>query len=173
MSALIAALCLAPATPGVAVHEGTNALAFAPVPGSPSPSAEGTGTVEFYGGTEPTTRWTATARFSGLRADTPYVVVLQGRAGADGSAEAAAFTPVCAFRSDGAGDGGCWEYVLGLRRLAVAQLRLGDEAGQPVLQATRGTGGPGSIVSVPNLHAPSPVASPTSGLPTVVPSTGG
>lgn len=176
--ALVVMLLVLSARAGSAVHEGTSALVFEPVAASVSAGAAGSGLVTFNGGTEPTTRWTATFRFTGLEADTQYAVVVQGRFGADGSAEAEAFTPICAFRADGTGAGGCWDYELGMRRLNVVQLRRGDEAGRSVVQATRGEDGPGSITSVPNRYSPtatevvgsrqptaaaSPVASPPGG----------
>jgi len=160
---VLVAICfglLALATPprGQAEHESANALTFAPVAGSAAPAGSGTGEIAYNGGFEPVSQWTATFRFAGLAADADYTVVVQGRFGEDGSAEAAAFTETCSFRASATGEGGCWDYHLGLVRLGVAQLRLGGEAGEPVLQATRAGGGPGTIVSTPNRHSPAPTA---------------
>ena len=138
------------AVPGAAAdHEGTNVLTFAPVWDSPSPNAAGTGTIEFNGGVEPSSKWTATFSFSGLPPFTSYTVALQGRYGLDGSADSVKFTALCSFQTDEYGAGGCWWYFRGLRRLNVSQLRLGDDQGRTVLQATRSDGGPGSIVTLP------------------------
>jgi len=156
-AAILAFLVLRPAG---AVHESTNTLVFAPVPGSPAPTATGTGVVDFRGEPEPESKWVATFRFAGLAPATAYAVAVQGRFGADGSAEADAFTEVCAFRTGDDGAGGCWYYVRAMRRLGAAQLRLDGADGPPVLQATRAPGGPGSITSQPNRFSPSPVASP-------------
>jgi len=137
-----------------AAHENANRLTFAPLPDSSAPAGAGVGTIEFRGGDGSGSRWTATFRFMGLRPDTRYTVTVQGRFGDDGTAEAAAFTEICTFRTDTGGAGGCWTYALGLRRLGVAQLRLGDAPGPPALQATRAAGGPGAIESAPNRFAP-------------------
>ena len=136
-----------------AAHEGVNHLTFAPAAATPAPA--GTGTLAFQGGDEPRSRWTSTFRFTGLQVGATYSVVVQGRFGDDGTPAATAFSGLCSFRTDGSGAGGCWNYSLGLRRLAVAQLRLGDEAGPSVLQATRAIGGPGAIASAPNRFTPS------------------
>ncbi len=157
--ALVGIAALAAAPRGRAEHESTNALTFAPVDGSSATEGTGTGEIVYNGGgSEPVSRWTATFRFAGLAPDANHTVVVQGRFGEVGSAEADAFTAVCSFRSSAAGDGGCWDYYLGQERLGVAQLRLGGEAGEPVLQATRAPGGPGAIVSTRNRHSPSPTA---------------
>ena len=138
-------------TTGVAgaEHEGTNVLTFAPVAGSPSPYASGTGLIEFKGGVEPRSKWTATFSFSGLQPFTAYSVAVQGRYGVDGSADSVKFTALCSFQTNEFGAGGCWWYFRGLRRLNVSQLRLGDDQGRTVLQATRDESGPGSIVRLP------------------------
>lgn len=162
---VLAALLLGGAHLVLASHESVNRLTFAPVSGSPSPTGAGTGVIEFKGGAEPTSRWTATFQFEGLEPDTPYSVVVQGRFGANGTEAAMAFSEICSFRTDAAGAGGCWYYPVGLARLNVAQLRLGDAAGPPVLQATRATPpaspvigatpspAPGAITSVPNQYS--------------------
>jgi len=137
-------------------HESTNALVFAPVDASPSPRAAGEGKIEFHGGSEPKTRWTVTFTFTDLQPATMYMVVVRGRFGADESPEATAFTTLCRFRTDTAGAGGCWDYLVELRRVGVVQLRANGEDGAPVLQATREAGGPGSITSVPNRFSPRP-----------------
>lgn len=165
---LLAGLLLGTSRSAPAAHESTNALVFAPVAGSPSPGAEGDGLIDFRGGEEPRSRWSAQFRFRRLQPGTAYAVVVQGRFGEDGSPEAGAFTPLCAFRTDGAGDGGCWWYHLGLRRVNAVQVRLGDGAGAPVVQATRDPGGPGAITSLPNAF--SPLATPPAGTPEPAPS---
>lgn len=139
-----------------AAHERINRLTFAPLAASSAPTGTGVGTIEYRGGDEPRSRWTATFRFAGLQADTAYTVAVRGRFGDDGSAAAETFTGLCTFRTDGAGAGGCWDYARGLRRLGVAQLRLGDENGPPMVQATRAPGGPGAIEGVPNRFTPRP-----------------
>jgi len=158
--------------PVAAVHESTNTLVFAPGPASAAPTAAGNGRIDYRGGTEPQSQWTATFAFVGLAPAATYTVVVRGRAGDDGSPAADAFTPICAFATDGAGAGGCWFYLVGLRRVGVVQLRLGAEGGAPVLQATRAAGGPGSIVSLPNRFSPSPVASPAASPGSVRPASG-
>lgn len=153
----------------LAVHEGTNVLVFAPVDGEAPLGAAGEGTIEFNGGSEPVSRWTVTLRFAGLAPERAYAVVLQGRTGEDGSPAASTFSGLCAFRTSATGDGGCWDYAQGMERLGVVQVRLGDERGAAVLQATRAAGGPGSIVTLPNPDSPdsvaSPVGSPAGGTP--------
>lgn len=141
-----------------AEHEGTNQLNFAPVADSSSSRASGQGTIEYHGGREPVSRWTATFQFSGLAPETSYVVTVMGRSGEDGSAAATAFSPICTVQSDVAGDGACWDYGLGLQRLGVVQLRHGAGDGPVLLQATREPGGPGEIRSLPNDFSPSPTA---------------
>lgn len=145
---------------GLAEHESTNVLVFAPTAGSASPLAAGDGVIEYKGGAEPASRWTITLRLTGLDPGRTYAVVVRGRAGDDGSAEAAAFSSLCRFRASDAGEAGCWDYVQGFRRLGLVQIRLDDEQGQPVLQATRGPAGPGAITSLPNAQSPSPAATP-------------
>ncbi|CAA9568523.1 MAG: hypothetical protein AVDCRST_MAG49-3339 [uncultured Thermomicrobiales bacterium] len=172
---VLAGLVLAVARSASAAHDTTNTLVFAPVTGSPSPAATGDGVVEFRGGPEPRSRWSARFGFRGLQPDTDYAVVVQGRFGEDGSPAAEAFTPLCAFRTDPTGAGTCWWYHLGLRRLSVVQVRLGDAAGAPVLQATRAPGGPGTITSRPNPFSPpaSPgIATPLPGTPPPASATG-
>lgn len=153
---------------GRADHESSNALVFAPIANDPSPDASGTGTIIFHGGQEPTSRWTVTFQFTGLSAGVDYVVVDQGRFGEDGAPEATAFTPLCSFRSDERGEGGCWDYLLGLRRVSVLQLRENVGGAVPILQATREPGGPGSIVSTRNEFSPSPTAT-SAGTPSSLP----
>lgn len=155
MVLLLVALFASTARSVSADHESTNSLTFAPVAGSPSPDGSGNGTVDFRGGAEPTSRWTATFKFAGLQADTSYTIAIQGRFGADGSPQASAPAAICRLRTDRTGAGRCWHYYRGMQRLGVAQLRLGGEDGPAVLQATRAAGGPGSIRSVRNRHSPS------------------
>ena len=152
--AVVLAFLLAGTTLGAAEHYGTNSLVFAPIAESSTSRARGFGVVEYKGGSEPRSKWTATFQFDDLPADTTYTVVVQGRFGDDGSVDAYAFSELCWFHSDAAGEGGCWSYFRGLRRLDVVQLRAGDEQGRPVLQATRSDDGPGSITAVPNRYTP-------------------
>ncbi len=134
------------ALPAYAAHESNNRLQFAPVAATPSPNASGAGTINYVKGTsgeEPDTEWTSSFRFTGLAADTAYSVVVSGR-----FVTANVFSDICSFTTNSAGAGSCTSRFTGLRRLAVAQLRL-TSAGTPVLQATRQavTTGPGSITS--------------------------
>lgn len=141
------ALAAFAALPALAAHESNNALSFAPAAGSPAPDASGTGVINYVKGIseeEPNTAWTSSFRFQGLEPDTTYTVVVRGR-----FADATAFSAICSFTTN-AGDGGsCSEQFIGLQRLAIAQLRLGDQSGTPVLQATRQAvvAGPGEIAS--------------------------
>lgn len=141
-------------------HESDNDLTFEPVPNSPSPGGSGTGTIEFRGGGEPASRWTTTFQFAGLQPESHYVTLVQGRTGEDNSPAAGAFSLICAFRTDGEGEGGCWYYLIGLRRLGIVQVRLDGEDGPVVLQATRMDGGPGSMTSTTNIHSLALTATP-------------
>lgn len=158
LGAILAVVAVAVAAPTATLaapdHQGTNRLVFAPIVDSPSPRASGAGVVEFGGGVEPRSKWSSAFRFAGLKPNTAYTVVVQGRRGFDGSEEAEAFSGLCSFRTDAAGAGGCWWYFRGLQRLDVAQLRLGDATGTPVAQATSDEPGPGSISRVPNRYSP-------------------
>lgn len=160
--ALVAALLLTAGThlSTLASHESTNILGFAPIAGSPIPAASGSGYITFHGEEEPRSRWTVSFAFAGLAPDTAYVVVNQGRFGEDGEPAATAFTALCDFQTDDLGNGGCWNYLLGLRRVNVIQLRAQHEDGAAVLQATRAPGGPGTITSAPNIFSPAPTAAP-------------
>lgn len=144
----------------LASHESTNILGFAPIAGSPVPAASGSGYITFHGVEEPRSRWTVSFEFAGLAPGTAYVVVNQGRFGEDGEPAATAFTALCSFQTDDLGSGGCWNYLLGLRRANVIQLRAQNEDGDAVLQASRAPEGPGVITSVPNVFSPAPTASP-------------
>jgi len=129
-----------------AAHESNNRLAFAPV-ASLSPDATGSGVINYIKGTsgeEPDTQWSSSFRFTGLMPNTAYTVVIKGR-----FSDATAFSAICSFTTNAAGMGGCAERFTGLRRLGVAQLRLGDVNGTAILQATRQAvaTGPGEIVS--------------------------
>ncbi len=144
-----------------AEHESTNILTFAPDADAALPDATGEGVLEFNGGTDPqATRWTATFTFAGLEPGASYTVVAQGRFGDDGTAEATALTPICAFRADASGSGGCWHYFVELRRIGVVQLLQGGD-GPVLLQATRADDQPGAIESVPNSYSPSSTPIPT------------
>lgn len=157
LAAVIAVAVVAVVAPTAALaatdHLGTNRLVFAPV-GSSTSRASGTGVVEYGGGVEPRSKWSSTFRFAGLRANTDYAVVVQGRRGVYGSAEAVAFTQLCSFRTDDEGAGGCWWYFRGLLRLEVVQLRLGSATGPAVLQATSDEERSGSISRSPNRYSP-------------------
>lgn len=147
---VFAALALALVLPAsaFAAHESNNKLVFAPVAGSPSPDASGSGAINYIkgaSGEESGTAWSSAFRFTGLTPGETYSVVVRGR-----FADAAAFSGICTFSANAAGVGACRSEFLGLQRLAIAQLRLGGETGTPVLQATRQAvvpGGPGSITS--------------------------
>lgn len=151
------------AHPAMAVHESTNTLVFEPAEEEAGSSAAGAGTVDYRGGDATESRWTATFQFTGLAPDESYVVAVQGRYGEEGSPQAVEFTPICAFTSDAAGDGGCWYYFVVLISLSVAEVQAGDLGGPVVLHANREVG-PGSITSEPNRFSPvdpvAPVASP-------------
>jgi len=144
----VAALGAVSAITALAAHESNNALTFAPVAGSPSPDASGSGVINYVkgiSGEEPDTAWTSSFHFTGLMPDTAYSVAVRGR-----FADAAAFSDVCTFTTKSSGAGSCASDFIGLQRLAIVQLRLGGEDGMPVLQATRQSvapGGPGEIVS--------------------------
>jgi hypothetical protein len=140
-----------------AAHESANQLTFAPVAGSASPDGSGAGMINYIKGTsgeEPDTEWASSFRFSGLEVNTMYTVAVRGR-----FVDAMAFSGICSFTTDDAGNGTCQERFTGLQRLGVAQLRLGGEGGTPVLQATRPAGGPGTIVSHGGCREPEQMAS--------------
>ena len=146
-----------------AAHESTNMLVFAPVDASAVPAASGQGVIDYRGGEGEESRWTVQLRFRGLAPGSTYVAALQGYRGEPDTPEATAFTELCVVRTSASGDGGCWWYLLGMRRVDVVQLRAGSLEGAPVLQATRKGDGPGSITSVRNEFSPpegSPAASP-------------
>jgi hypothetical protein len=130
-------------------HWGKNRLKFSSVEPFLLPNATGSGIVDYKGGKQPSSQWRASFRFTGLEPGAGYTVVIRGRFGAQGSAEANAFTPLCSFQADDQGQGGCFWYFRGLARLTLVQLRAGDENGTQVLEANRSRG-PGSIVTEPN-----------------------
>ena len=142
-----------PTTAQALRHFGKNRLEFAPVAPFVLPDATGTGIIDYEGGKEPSSQWRASFRFTGLEAGARYTVVIKGRFGEPGSAEANAFTAVCAFTTDAAGEGDCFWYYRGMARLNVVQLRVGDEIGSPALEASRGRG-PGAIDTHPNRFSP-------------------
>ncbi len=125
---------------------------------SPSPDGAGEGMIDYHGGGEPDTLWTATFQFTNLEPEQAYAVVVQGRFGEDGTDAAMAFTPICDFETDASGDGGCWYYFVGLRRLAVMELRVGDADGKAVLRATVSEDGPGSLSRMANDFSPTATA---------------
>lgn len=144
------ALLTALAFPAFAHHrESNNSLSFVPVAGSPSPGASGKGVVNFVlgasGETADESKWKATFNFKGLEPGTEYTVAVRGGLGTDPMA----FSGICNFMTNVSGIGVCQNQFSGLQRLDVVQLRVGDENGQPVLQATRQAtaSGPGTIVS--------------------------
>jgi hypothetical protein len=146
IAAVVTAVLVSTAAPPTfASHEGDNSLTFAPVPQSPLPTAAGIGLINYVAGTSaigPNSVWTSAFQFRGLTANAPYTVVVAGR-----FADPTAFSGLCSFTTDSSGNGGCGSQFLGLSRLTIAQLRWGNEAGLPVLQATWQTAsfGPGSI----------------------------
>ncbi|CAN5321863.1 hypothetical protein BH24CHL2_BH24CHL2_8440 [soil metagenome] len=160
IAALLLVVALAQVWPGtgLADHESTNDLTFAPVEDSPSPDGAGEGMIDYHGGGEPDTLWTATFQFTNLEPEQAYAVVVQGRFGEDGTDAAMAFTPICDFETDASGDGGCWYYFVGLRRLAVMELRVGDADGKAVLRATVSEDGPGSLSRMANDFSPTATA---------------
>jgi hypothetical protein len=132
-------------------HYGTNRLVFAPVGQDSASDAKGQGIVEYRGGKEPDSRWRGSFRFKGLTPNRTYTVVVRGRLGVD---EAREFSPLCTFDVKGNGNGSCFWYFSGLARLDVVQLRMGDENGAPVMQASRDDS-LGSIETAPNRYSPS------------------
>jgi hypothetical protein len=130
-------------------HFGKNRLTFSSVEPFLLPDATGSGIVDYKGGNEPSSQWRASFRFTGLGPGAGYTVVIRGRYGAQGSAEADTFTPLCSFQADDQGQGGCFWYFRGLARLTLVQLRAGDENGTQVLEASRSRGA-GSIETEPN-----------------------
>jgi hypothetical protein len=134
-------------------HFGKNRLKFATVAPFLLPDATGSGIVDYKGGQEPSSQWRASFRFAGLQPGANYTVVIEGRFGARGSPDASAFTSLCSFAADDAGQGGCFWYFRGLARLSLVQLRAGNENGTQVLEASRGRG-PGSIETEPNRFSP-------------------
>jgi hypothetical protein len=134
-------------------HFGKNRLQFERVDPALLPGASGSGLIEYKGSKEPSSRWRASLEFAGLTPGETYTVVILGRFGKGGSAEADSFTSLCSFTADTAGEGGCFWYFRGLARLNLVQLRSGNENGTPVLQATR-SDGPGSIKTEENRFSP-------------------
>ncbi len=100
----------------------------------------------------------ATFQFTGLEPEQAYAVMVQGRYGEDGTDAATAFTPICDFTTDASGDGGCWYYFVGLVRLAVMEVRIGDADGEVVLRATASDDGPGSLSRMANEFSPTATA---------------
>jgi hypothetical protein len=154
--ALAVAVLAVDASPAAAQnigYFGKNRLRFATVEPSSLPNATGSGIVDYKGGKEPASQWRASFRFTGLEPGASYTVVIRGRFGARDSLEASAFTPLCSFRANDQGQGGCFWYFRGLARLTLVQLRAGDENGTEVLEANR-SGGPGAIETEPNRFSP-------------------
>ena len=134
-------------------HFGKNRIKFATVEPYSLPDATGSGIVDYKGGKEPSSQWRASFQFSGLEPGASYAVVISGRFGGSDSPEASAFTTLCSFQADVAGQGGCFWYFRGLARLNLVQLRAGDENGVQVLEANRARG-PGAIETEPNRFSP-------------------
>ena len=132
---------------------GMNRLVFAPAGRNVDDDGKGRGIIDFRGGEEPNSRWRATFRFRQLDPDETYTVVIRGRFGADRSEEAGHFSPLCSFVAADDGKGSCFWYFSGLARLNVVQLRLGDEHGSQVMQASRDAN-LGSIETEPNRYSP-------------------
>lgn len=133
-------------------HYGKNTLDLEAV-GDRWEGAIGKGIIEYRGGDEPSSRWRASFRFSELSEETDYTVVVKGRFGDDGSDEASEYTALCSFETDSEGKGNCFWYFRGLARLNAVQLRLEDEDGTRVMQASR-NGDLGSISTEPNRYSP-------------------
>lgn len=147
---MIAAICTVIAFPVFAHHlESNNRLTFAPVTNSPSPDASGLGNVNFdkgaSGDSDATAVFNIAFAFMGLEPNMPYAVAVEGAF----STDASVYGELCSFVTNANGNGNCENQLMGLLRLQVAQLRVGDVNGTPVLQATRaGFGsGPGLIES--------------------------
>lgn len=132
---------------------GMNRLDFEPVESNAVQEEKGRGIIEFRGGEEPDSRWRATFRFNRLEPGETYTVMVRGRFGADDSDEANELSPLCSFDAKDNGKGSCFWYFSGLARLDVVQLRLGDENGPRVMQASR-NGDLGSIETQPNRYSP-------------------
>jgi hypothetical protein len=135
-------------------HYGTNRLVFAPVGQDSASAAKGQGIVEYRGGAEPDSRWRGSFRFKGLKPNRTYTVVVRGRFGADNSGQAGEFSPLCSFDVKDNGNGSCFWYFSGLERLDVVQLRMGDENGEQVMQASRDHS-LGLLETAPNRYSPS------------------
>jgi hypothetical protein len=155
MVALLVALALGvlPALAQQIGHYGSNRVTFERVGNAAPAGAQGKGVVDFRGGEEPESRWRASFRFSGLKSERSYTVVVRGRFGADASDAAEAYTAICSFETDDKGTGNCFNYFSGLARLDIVQLRDGDEDGTRVMQANR-NGNFGSINTEPSRYSP-------------------
>lgn len=155
MVALLAALALGilPALAQQIGHYGTNRVTFERAGNAVPAGAQGKGVVDFRGGEEPESRWRASFRFSGLKSQRSYTVVVRGRFGADESDAADAYTAICSFETDDRGAGNCFTYFSGLARLDILQLRDGDEDGTRVMQANRNENF-GSINTEPSRYSP-------------------
>lgn len=120
-----------------------NRLTFAATADSLSPDAGGMGTVNYLPGTsdedDESAMLNASFTFMGLEPHMFYTVVVR----AAFSEDQTSFDAICSFTTNAAGTGGCQTQIVGLLHLQVAQLRLGDENGPVVLQATREGFGPG------------------------------
>lgn len=134
-------------------HYGSNRVTFERAGNAAPENAQGKGVVDFRGGEEPESRWRASFRFSGLKSEHDYSVVVRGRFGADESDAAGAYTAICSFETDDKGAGNCFTYFSGLARLDILQLRDGDEDGTRVMQANR-NGNFGSIDTAPSRYSP-------------------
>lgn len=155
MVLLLVALALG-ALPAIAQqigHYGMNRVTFERAGNAVLAGAQGKGVVDFRGGEEPKSRWRASFRFSGLKSERSYTVVVRGRFGADESDAADAYTTICSFETDDKGAGNCFNYFSGLARLDILQLRDGDEDGTRVMQANRNENF-GAIDTEPSRYSP-------------------
>lgn len=155
MVALLAALALGvlPVIAQQIGHYGTNRVTFERDGDVAPADVQGKGIVDFRGGEEPESRWRASFRFSGLRSERSYTVVVRGRFGGNESEAASAYTALCSFETDAKGAGNCFNYFSGLARLDVVQLRDGDADGTRVMQANRNENY-GSINTEPSRYSP-------------------
>jgi len=157
--ALTLAIVAGAATIAYAVHEtGNNVLTFAPVAGSFSPNAKGSGETSITQGKidsapgngvdDGTDVWKASFQFSGLKPRQMYTITVPGRYDAPPPAESG----IVSFVTSSDGSSRTYFEFVGLARLGVARLRLGGDQGPVVLQATRAAGGAGTIVTQPGSY---------------------
>lgn len=131
------------------VHFGTNSVTFEVIGKVLPAGANGQGEIDYDGGVNLKSRWSATFQFSSMTPETEYAVVVRGRYGDAGSKEATEYSDLCSFTSDADGRGSCFAYFRGLARLDVVQVWEADDD-RKVMQATRSSSGVGTITTVPN-----------------------